>query len=53
MTEPKANIWLHALLAALRIVLQTSGDLSARSLQALQERLIILTASVVVRYILH
>jgi hypothetical protein len=43
LTQPKANLWLHVLLSALRNALQSSGDLPARSLEALRERLAALT----------
>ena len=43
LTQPKANLWLHVLLSALRNALQSSGDLPARSLQALREPLAELT----------
>ena len=43
LTQPKANLWLHLLLNVLRNALASSGDLPARSLQALQERLAALT----------
>lgn len=45
LTQPKANLWLHVLLTALRNALQTTGDLPARSLEALRERLAALTAA--------
>jgi hypothetical protein len=45
LTQPKANLWLHVLLPALRNALQTSGDLPARSQEALRERLSALTTS--------
>jgi hypothetical protein len=45
LTQPKANLWLHVLLPALRNALQSSGDLPARSLEALRERLSALTTS--------
>jgi hypothetical protein len=43
LTQPKANLWLHVLLSALRNALQSSGDLPARSLEALRQRLAALT----------
>jgi hypothetical protein len=45
LTQPKANLWLHVLLSALRNALASSGDLPARSIQALRERLAALTNS--------
>jgi hypothetical protein len=45
LTQPKANLWLHALLTALRSALQSSGDLGARSLEALRERLAAFTSA--------
>jgi len=45
LTQPKANLWLHVLLTALRNALQSSGDLPTRSLEALRERLAALTTA--------
>jgi len=45
LTQPKANLWLHVLLSALRNALQSSGDLPARSLEALRHRLAALSAA--------
>jgi hypothetical protein len=45
LTQPKANLWLHVLLTALRTALASSGDLPARSLEALRERLVALTTA--------
>jgi len=45
LSQPKANLWLHVLLTALRSALASSGDLPARSIQALCERLAALTSS--------
>jgi hypothetical protein len=45
LTQPKANLWLHVLLTALRNALQSSSDLPARSLEALRERLAALTTA--------
>jgi hypothetical protein len=45
LTQPKANLWLHVLLSALRTALASSGDLPARSIQALRERLAALTTA--------
>ncbi len=45
LTQPKANLWLHVLLSALRNALASSGDLPARSIQALRERLAALTSA--------
>ena len=45
LTQPKANLWLHVLLTALRNALASSGDLPARSIQALRERLAALTSA--------
>jgi Helix-turn-helix of DDE superfamily endonuclease len=45
LTQPKANLWLHVLLTALRNALASCGDLPTRSLQALRERLAILTTA--------
>jgi len=45
LTQPKANLWLHVLLSALRNALSSSGDCPARSVEALRERLAALTTA--------
>lgn len=39
LTQPKANLWLHALFRALRLALRAMGDAPARSFAELMERL--------------
>jgi hypothetical protein len=38
LTQPKANLWLHVLLTALREALAASGHVPARTVSALKER---------------
>jgi hypothetical protein len=45
LTQPKANLWLHVLLSALRNALASTGDLPARSIQALRDRLAALSSA--------
>jgi hypothetical protein len=39
LTQPKANLWIHALFRALRLALRAMGDAPARSFAELMERL--------------
>jgi hypothetical protein len=39
MTQPKVNLWVHTLFAALRVALRAMGDAPARSFAELLERL--------------
>lgn len=39
LTQPKANLWIHATLASLRNALAAQGDLPSRNLRDLQARL--------------
>jgi hypothetical protein len=39
LTQPKANLWIHALFRALRMALRAMGDAPARSFVELMERL--------------
>lgn len=39
LTQPKANLWIHALFRTLRLALRTMGDAPARSFVELMERL--------------
>lgn len=39
LTQPKANLWIHALFRSLRLALRAMGDAPARSFAELMERL--------------